>query len=108
MSSSLLQSLGDALSSRKSTCTALLLFWGILIHCTARIRSSHSSARSRKPNRPGAVVRAVSPFTGRSDFVLLRWDRRFALFFVLSSMLVGRPLGGTVGSGMPLGEAWSQ
>ncbi|CAK9090872.1 unnamed protein product [Durusdinium trenchii] len=36
----------------------------------------------------GAVVRAVSPFTGRSDFVLLRWDRRFALFFVLSSMLV--------------------
>ena len=38
----------------------------------------------------GVLTRAMKPFTGRSHFALVKWDHRFALFFLFNSIMVGR------------------
>ena len=42
----------------------------------------------------GVLTRAMKPFTGRSHFALVKWDHRFALFFLFNSIMVGRNAGG--------------
>ena len=42
----------------------------------------------------GVLTRAMKPFTGRSHFALVKWDHRFALFFLFNSIMVGRTAGG--------------
>lgn len=56
----------------------------------------------------GALTRSMTPYTGRSHFVLVTWDQRFALFFLTNSILVGGALHvvfyGDHWGGFPMGK----